>query len=364
MTMFPKARLRGATLLLLLACGVAPALAASPGSSTPTALAPLPGDSDSIAFDITNGGDVLGHSIGATTTGVVWDRHGNTRMLLPLAGDTASFAQSINAGGDVVGYSRSGASPCGFGDTAVKWDRHGVAMTLQPLPGDVEAQAYGINNEGIMVGISLAPPRADCTAASTPVRWDEHGNATALASPVAALPEGKANGANQNGTISGFVNDATGTVFSAVLWDRDGVPTVLPAPPASVTATFGLSNNGVFVGPALDVFFASSALLWDRHGNPPSVLAPLGADPEAYAISVNDNGEVAGVSGAFLFGELLGLFKPPATAVRWDQHGAPTALPPLPGDAFSFAGDLNDYGEAVGYSHDPGTETDTAVVWR
>lgn len=364
MTMFSKARFRRATLLLLIACALAPALAVAGSSPTPTALAPLPGDTGSIAIDINNGGDVAGHSIGTTTTGVVWDRHGGTTMLLPLPGDAESFAQAINAGGDVVGYSRSGAPPCGSGDTAVKWNRHGVATVLQPLPGDAEAEAFGINNQGVVVGISLGPRRPDCTAPSTAVRWDEQGNATTLVSPVAALPEGKANGVNQNGTVSGFVNDAAGTVFSAVVWDRNGVPTALPGPPASVTATFGLNNNGVFVGPALDVFFTSSALRWDRHGDPPSVLPPQGADPEAYAISNNNNGQVAGVSGAFLFGELLGLFHPPATAVRWDGPGTPTVLPPLPGDAFSYAGGMNDLGEVAGYSHDPGSGTNTAVVWR
>ena len=209
MTMFPKTFLRSLLVLALLA---GPALAVPAGNSgTPTALAPLPGDTDSQGISINKGGDVVGNSIGTTTTGVVWDRHGNTTMLLPLGTDIDSFAQGINARGDAVGYSRSGALPCGAGDTAVQWTRHGASIPLQPLPGDTEARAFAINNNGIVAGISLAPRRADCTAAFTAVRWDRHGNPTALTSPSATLLEGFANDITEDGAVSGFVNDAAGT---------------------------------------------------------------------------------------------------------------------------------------------------------
>lgn len=364
MTLTPKIRIRCCALALLLVLAL-PALAPAGSGPTPTALPPLAGDTDSIAVGVNNGGDVVGNSMGATNTGVVWDRHGNATMILPLPGDVDSFAQEINNGGDVVGYSRNRTPPCGAGDTAVKWDRHGVTTTLRPLPGDLEARANGINSQGVAVGISLSPRRPDCTAAFTAVRWDTQGNPTALVSPSAALPEGFANGITRNGDVSGFVNDAAGTVFRAAIWDEHGVPTLLPGHPGSIIdAAFGIAENGVVVGPAMDGFFAHTALLWDRKGNPPVVLTPLGADPEAYAISNNARGDVAGVSGVFLFAALFGIFDPPATAVVWDKHGNPTPLPPLPGDAFSYAGGINEAGAVAGFSHDPGTDTDTAVVWR
>jgi len=363
MTMFPKTFLRSLLVLALLA---GPALAVPAGNSgTPTALAPLPGDANSQGISINKGGDVVGNSIGATTTGVVWDRHGNTTMLLPLGTDIDSFAQGINARGDAVGYSRSGAPPCGAGDTAVQWTRHGASIPLQPLPGDTEARAFAINNNGIVAGISLSPRRADCTAAFTAVRWDRHGNPTALTSPSATLLEGFANDITEDGAVSGFVNDAAGTQFAAVTWDRNNVPTPLPAGFLSpLYAAFGLNTSGVVIGPALDGAFASSALMWDGNGGPPSMLPPLGGDAEAYAISINNSGEVAGVSGVLLFAAIFGIFDPPATAVVWDKHGAPTALSPLPGDAYSYAGGMNEAGEVAGFSHNPGTDTDTAVVWR
>lgn len=367
MVMTPRIRLRAATLAVLLALVLAPAIAASAANPpTPTALPPLGGDTDSIAVNINNGGDVVGRSIGATITGVLWDRHGGVTMLLPLAGDRDSFGESINAGGDAVGYSRSGAPPCGAGDTAVKWDRHGAATALPPLPGDGESRAFDINNRGEVVGISLGPRRpADCTAPFTAVRWDRRGDPTALPSPSAALPEGFANGITENGLVTGFVNDAAGTVFAAVTWDRNNVPTALPPSPGHpVTAAFGGNNNGVVVGPAFTPFFTTAALVWDRKGNPPTVLSPLGANPEAYAISNNDRGLTAGVSGELLLFAIFGIFDPPATAVLWDKDGTPTPLPPLPGDAFSYAGGMNDAGAVVGFSHDPATDTDTAVVWR
>ena len=79
---------------------------------------------------------------------------------------------------------------------------------------------------------------------------------------------------------------------------------------------------------------------------------------------MNNGGQVAGVSGVVLFAAIFGLFDPPATAVLWDKHGVPAPLSPLPGDAFSYAGGMNDAGAVVGFSHDPASDTDTAVVWR
>lgn len=90
MTPTPKIRLRSSALALLLMLAL-PALAPAANGPTPTALPPLPGDTDSMAIGINNGGDVVGQSMGATTTGVVWDRHGDVAMLLPLPGGAWDF---------------------------------------------------------------------------------------------------------------------------------------------------------------------------------------------------------------------------------------------------------------------------------
>ena len=71
-----------------------------------------------------------------------------------------------------------------------------------------------------------------------------------------------------------------------------------------------------------------------------------------------------GPLGMLLSAAIFGFFDPPATAIVWDKHGTPTALAPLPGDAFSYAGGMNNSGAVAGFSHNPGTGTDTAVVWR
>ena len=352
--------------ILLLFVLAAPALGGPGGKpATPNALAPLDGDDHSFAAMINDRGKVAGRSVGVSTTAVVWDRRGNVTMLLPLGSDQDSFAEAINKRGDVVGYSRAGSSPCGAGDTAVKWDRHGAPSPLAALPGHIETRGFGINDKGVTVGISLEPRRPDCTAAFHAVRWDRKGKPTLLASPSASLPEGFANRVSNNGRVSGFVNDAAGSQFSAVAWDRRNVPTLLPTIPTSpIYIAVGVNNKGTMVGQGFNFGFESQALVWDRHGNPPVALAPLGTDPEALAAGINKHGSVVGMSGVALFAVVFQIFEPPASAVLWDKHGVPTALPPLPGDDFSYGFGVNDRGDVVGYSNSAGTGANTAVVWR
>lgn len=357
---------RGLLSILLLLVLAAPALG-GPGDKpvTATALAPLAGDDHSFAAMINNRGEVAGRSVGVATTAVVWDRKGNPTMLLPLGSDQDSFAEAINERGEVVGYSRAASGTCGTEDTAVKWDRHGVPSPLAALPGHVETRGFGINDKGVTVGISLEPRRDDCTSAFHAVRWDRKGNPTLLPSPLAPLPEGFANRVSNNGTVSGFVNDAPGDQFNAVVWDRRNVPTLLPTIPTSpIYIAVGVNNHGTMVGQGFNFFFESQALVWDRHGNPPVALPTLGTDPEALAAGINKHGEVVGMSGEALFAVVFQIFEPPASAVLWDKHGVPTALPPLPGETFSYGFDVNDRGDAVGYSNDAETGANTAVVWR
>ena len=98
----------------------------------------------------------------------------------------------------------------------------------------------------------------------------------------------------------------------------------------------------------------NTAVLWDRDGNP-TLLPPLPGDFSGDATSINPRGDVVGTS----FGNIFR----PITAVLWDRDGSSTPLLPLPGDRNSEAHGINPRGDVVGVSI-PFVGRRTAVVWR
>jgi uncharacterized membrane protein len=82
---------------------------------------------------------------------VVWNNKGTLTALPPLAGYDDSIAFAINARGQVVGQSLLND---GDSSMAVVWDRKGTPTALPPLPGDFDSTARGINARGEVVGDS------------------------------------------------------------------------------------------------------------------------------------------------------------------------------------------------------------------
>ncbi len=354
---------RGLLSALLLLVLAAPALGGPSPSATARALTPLPGDTDSWAFNINNRGQAVGQSIGAFTTAVVWDRDGNATPLLPLPGDVSSFAEAINNRGQVAGYSR-GDDPCGI-DTGVVWDQHGVPTRLTKLAGDAGSRGFSISDSGEVTGTSLAPfDPATCFTNFTPVRWDRDGNIAQLPY-LPGFTQGFGQDINNRDQVAGGSIDATFATFpfiTAQWWNTDNVATAL-APPNGYfnAAANGINNRGQVVGETFDILSGANdrAVVWDRRGNA-TALPPLAGDPSSAAQAINNRGAVAGSSGTDLFGVFA---LPQGTAVIWDKHGVPTALQPLAGDVASLAFGINEPGHVVGYSRDAAGTT-TAVVWR
>ena len=116
-------------------------------------LGTLPGDDQSVAFDINNLGQVVGRS-GIWTddcnTGecnaVLWE-NGTVTDLGMLTGDDYSEARAINNRGQIVGLSSS----LEFGHHAVLWD-NGFIIDLGMPSGDDSALASGINEQGQIIG--------------------------------------------------------------------------------------------------------------------------------------------------------------------------------------------------------------------
>ena len=126
-----------------------------------------------------------------------------------LPGDFESVAFDINDPGQVVGRSTTSAAGCNVGEcTAVLWE-NGTIMELG-IPMTYYAMSSGINNRGQIVFTS----RQSHVGFNRAVLWD-NGTITdlgALADPGSGL--GGAFGNNERGQIVGF------DVFGAVLWTR------------------------------------------------------------------------------------------------------------------------------------------------
>jgi len=210
-------------------------------------------------------------------------------------------------------------------ERAVVWRPGSIAIELPRLPGDPESAAFGINAAGVVVGKSQGPRDPDTRSKKrTAMVWSADGQGTALA-PAPGQTDGVAIAINDAGLAVGesirTISNEDGCVhiFTGMIWDRDGQSRVLPP-----LADF------------VDGFAALGCIVQGSH-----------------AADITNSGIAVGLS-------VTG-----AQAVRWDPDGTPVALPPLPGDTFSWAHGVNEAGVAVGFSAvDPSGKVKTAVLWR
>ncbi len=121
-----------------------------------------------------------------------------------------------------------------------------------------------------------------------------------------------------------------------------------------------VNEVGDVVGYLEDADRHTDAVAWEVtvSGGTASVVErflPGGFD-ESAAFGVNDNG---GIVGSSVVG---GMYD---QAVYWkDAASAPLLLPPLPGQAYCWAGNINNDGVVVGWSSDAANANRRAVAWR
>ncbi len=198
---------------------------------------------------------------------------------------------------------------------------------------------------------------------------------------VTALP-GTGSGAediNDSGVTAGSRTNEAG-YSEAVVWDRQGVATVLDELPGGSygNVAYGINNAGQSVGVAVethdhphpwkDEFAFQHAVTWDRNG----VLTELPLLPEAEALgaqavatAINARGTIAGwASGppVEMWGDVL---NGTPHAVIWTSNPSGgytvTRLGELPGTETSEAADINNRGQVVGYAQVDGEAV--AVTW-
>jgi probable HAF family extracellular repeat protein len=259
---------------------------------------------------INNRGNVAGNS---TLTGdqvvhaFLW-RKGLFTDLGTLGGPnslTSNPANGVNDGGAVSGYSETstpdpnGEDVCGIGTHLIclpfVWHR-GV-MTALPLLGGNNGQANEINNRGQIVGGAETPnPDPTCSLFFLQVEavlW-ENGNVQELP-PLPGDPDGIAGGINDKGQVAGTTGCGTGTLH-AVLWPNgpNGGVIDLGNLGGTVNIAGDINNKTQVVGQADVPGGTHHAFLWQD-----GVMTDLGALPglpTSFALSINNQGQVVGVS--------------------------------------------------------------------
>lgn len=237
-------------------------------------------------------------------------------------------------------------------------------VTLSPLATDAESFALGINDRGYVVGYSSSADNGSGTM-NTAMLWDRSGNPMALL-PLAGDHESIAVAINNAGQIVGNSRDSSGACprDTAVMWLLDGTVRALPPLSDGVQSVAnGIGEQGMVAGtskgprfdPDGDCSSAFTPVFWGPEGTP-TALSPLEGFPEGYATTVTSTGAVVGGSANTTTG-----FDFQVTVWRPRQYKARLLQGP-DGSFLNIASGANANGMVVGDSFDF-TFAQRGVVW-
>jgi probable HAF family extracellular repeat protein len=307
---------------------------------------------------------------------------------LPSLGGTNSGANSVNNRGWAAGYSQLTGDESRH---AALW-RDGALTDLGTLGGPNSSVAWPVkNNRGLIVGISQTDrpePFGERWSCSAFFRPPFNVGKTCLGfvwenGVMRALPtldgnrgnNGFAAGANSRGQIVGWaentVRDPTCVApqvfqFRAVIWTlkRDDIEIeelpLLPGDTSSAAVT--INNRGQVAGisgacdQAVGRHTARHAVLWDK--GEVIELGNLGAPHWVTPTAINEQGDVAGFASQRGAGPDELRF----SAFLWTKRDGIQDLDELPEDNHSEAYGINERGEVVGVSC--GASGCRAVIWR
>ena len=257
--------------------------------------------------DLNRRGQVLGW--GYLDVGVevfLWDQKHGYKFIDALAHELEIpvKAAAFNDRGQIV--STQPIEPDGAFLRAVIWQQGKGLQFLQPAPGDDSSVATDINNRGEVVGISGPYPNES------------------------AIGE------------------------RSVIWDRQGRVTVIPAFPYSESdRPYAMNDAGQVVG-ANYVSGEVRGYIWDRKSGLRAIEGLISGRP-GILHAINDHGEAVG-SSSFYNGTSG------AHAIFWSEATGTVDLGDLPGAIEnSFASDINNRRQIVGYGTGPGGSK--AVIW-
>lgn len=174
-------------------------------------------------------------------------------------------------------------------------------------------------------------------------------------------------------SCSFFFPTLTGHTCVGFVW-RFGAMSPLPTLGGPNGFAAGINNRGQVVGWAensvhdptchgRNQVLQFEAVVWGPDGQVQQQLPPFPSDPDGAAVTINDNGQVAGISG--ICDQAVGRFSA-KHAVVW-ENGAVSDLGNLGGGAWNTPFAINNLGQIVGFSDLPGDEDGNpnfhAVLW-
>jgi probable HAF family extracellular repeat protein len=245
----------------------------------------------------------------------------NTRYTvtdLGTLGGTFTFAGGINNRGDIEGFST--------------------------LPGDTAVHAF-LWQKGLMTDLgTLGGPDSFASW-----RLNERGEVGGTAETTTPDPLGE-----------DFCGFGTHLICLPSVWQK-GVPTPLPTLGGDNGFAAGVNSRGQVVGQAENStpdptcespqVLQFKPVVWEK--GQVQELPTFPGDPDGFAATINDRGQIAGVSSSCTT---------PFHALLW-QNGTVTDLGSL-GGTVNFASDINDQGQVAGFSDLPGDATSHAFLWE
>jgi probable HAF family extracellular repeat protein len=242
---------------------------------------------------------------GNTCVGFVW-RFGKMQKL-PTLGGNNGFAAGVNDLGQVVGWAETTVhdSTCVFPQVlqfkGVLWSPNGEPEELPSYHGDPDQAAVAINNNGQVVGVSgICGGAVGALSAKHALLWD-HGTITDLGNLGTTGGWNTPDAINDQGVVVGFTSittDPTSPVFHAFVWTKElGREVDLGVLSEDVNSeALSVNNQGEIVGVSFGK--SSHAVVWIN--NVPNDMngfhltgAPLTLTA---ANAVNDRGVITGTA--------------------------------------------------------------------
>jgi probable HAF family extracellular repeat protein len=314
-----------------------------PPSYTIQELGLLPGGTQSRAYQVNAGGQVVGTATdSAGATRAVYFSGGAAVPLAELDSATASEARGINDAGEIVG-----AVTVGGTRIPVRWaDSAAAPETL----GGAGGRPRDVNNDGLILGQA-----ADASQALLIVYWTPDGVAHEL--DPAEDTTFEPTSINDAGQVAG--NNADG----GFRWSADDGFTDFEGLGGEDVDANGMNANGIIVGGADTADSLQRAFRWTEARATDRLGEPVSGDAGVEANAVNAAGIVAANSFTLDAGGNKVTIRAAVTLMTQDSRQF-TALPDLGGTQASPGDDgINECGVIVGFALPPGSTDRHAVAW-
>jgi probable HAF family extracellular repeat protein len=256
---------------------------------------------------------------------------------LPTLGGNNAMTLFQNNRGQVVGVAEnrtkdpSCPSPQILDFEAVVWGpSQGEIHPLPPLPGDTVGFALGINERGQVVGSSGSCANTIVTAVGLfvgphAVLWED-GSVKSLGSLGGSM--GKAGAINDRGEVAGFSGLPGDSSVHSFLWTKEaGMKDLGALGMDTLGDPAGINNNTQVVGGSCDASGNCRAFFWESNvmSDLNDLIPPFSPLYLAYALGINDAGEIVGFGVQTSTGDLHAYLATPIRGKSGKQGAAPPA---------------------------------------